>query len=228
LKPDFQLQTTDLLGHGARSHDGSESFGLEAVTKDLLTQIPAGPFIGVGHSFGLRPLLRAAAKQPERVKALIFEDSSPALSESGYREIRGILNDIPVPFPSREEAKDFLERLYGPGHRMARFLLSQIRERPEGHTWRFDRAGLSSLLEESRNASLWKEWAEFEGPIHMILGQESGFVSAERLEQCRRERGFKPLEVDHIPQAGHWVHADQLGQFVTKLADILNKMNLNI
>jgi len=220
-----ELSAVDLLGHGVRSQ-GTGPLTLDALARDVLSQIPEGPFLGVGHSFGLRPLLRISKWEPSRLRGIVAEDSSPVLSDSGFREIRTILEAVPVPFKGRPEAREFLESFFGPGSRMSRFLLAQIRERPEGHTWRFDRQGLQQLLGESHQESLWTEWADFEGPISMILGGNSSFVSSERRQECLIKRGQKPLWIDQIPSSGHWVHADQPDHFVAKLAEHLTKMIL--
>lgn len=219
-----ELLAVDLLGHGARPKlEGP--LNLASIAQDLLGQIPPGPFVGVGHSFGLRPLLQIATDHPGRVQAIVVEDSSPVLSSQGYDEIRSIFERIPVPFLTRDEARASLEQHFGDGSRMSRFLLAQIRERSDGHTWRFDLKGLREVLEEAHRKDMWAEWEAFAGPISMILGEVPlSFVSDQRLAECIARRAQRPTAAQRIPQSGHWVHADQPVAFVNSLGQILKNL----
>ena len=221
----WELVAVDLLGHGRRSHT-DQPITLKSIVDDLQSQIPDGPFVGVGHSFGLRPLLKLADRDPGRVHRIVAEDSSPALSRQGAEELTQIFRQTPVPFSSRELARAHLDATWGEGSKMSRFLLSNIREQSaEVHTWRFDAPKLAALLEESIEESLWTEWARYPGRVSMILGGSSSFVTAERLEECLAKRAGKALEVVKIAGAGHWVHSDQPAAFVEQLIGIIGQSN---
>src|SRR5690349_7030075 len=63
----WEILVPELLGHGLRIERGEvEQVNLANVTKDLLSQIPPGPFWAIGHSFGLRPLLLITRQEPLR------------------------------------------------------------------------------------------------------------------------------------------------------------------
>jgi pimeloyl-ACP methyl ester carboxylesterase len=215
----WEITVPELLGHGRRIEKGEvEQINLKSVTEDLLSQIPPGPFFALGHSFGLRPLLLITRMEPGRIQALIAEDSSPVISERGRADIDEILTRIPVPFASRDAAKDWLDRHYGPSSSMSRFLLSHIREtNPGQHSWRFNAPKLKALIDEAHNTSAWGEWAQYPGPLGMILGGQSSFVPSSRLQECIDVRAGKRTEVVQIEQSGHWVHSDQPDLFVEAL-----------
>jgi pimeloyl-ACP methyl ester carboxylesterase len=220
---EWEITVPELLGHGRRIEKGEvEQITLASVTKDLLSQIPEGPFFALGHSFGLRPLLLITRLEPGRIRALIAEDSSPVISERGQADINEILTGIPVPFPSRDAAKEWLDGHYGPSSSMARFLLSHIREKSPGqHSWRFNAPKLKALIDEAHNSSAWQEWAQYPGPLGMILGGQSSFVPSSRLRECVELRAGKRTEIVQIVQSGHWVHSDQPDLFVDALVKMI-------
>jgi esterase len=221
---DWHFVTPDLLGHGGRR--GPEALGYDTLSharlcEDLKLQLPQGrDLVALGHSFGLRPLLLLSA-DPEwgsRMKALIVEDASPELTEESAAHLRTIVNRVPVPFASREEAKKTLQEIFAPDTRLAAFLFSNIRaQASDSHTWRFDKTGLMQLLDEAAAHPLWSEWANYSGPTFILRGEHSDHLSPERLQRALDRRSSKPPQVVQIPQSGHWIHSDQPELFAEEL-----------
>jgi pimeloyl-ACP methyl ester carboxylesterase len=220
----WELQAVDLLAHGRRGREPvPRPLTLEAIAADLDNLFSGDDWIGVGHSFGLRPLLRLAQRNPARFTRIVAEDSSPLLSDAGYSSLAKIFDEVPAPFPSREEARASLNVSFGIDTALSRFLLSNIRELAPGvHNWRFDRDALRELLWESRSCPLWPEWRSFAGPIHMILGAQGSYVPEDRLGECLESRPA-PLRTDvvRIEGAGHWVHSDRPVEFVEQLVRMI-------
>lgn len=224
----LSITAVDLLGHGRRAGEPvPRPLTLEAVTDDFEKQLPPGPLIGLGHSFGLRPLLLFAERHPERVPALIIEDSSPVLSDAGFDQLRQIFVEIRLPAASREEAKAEIEKFFGPGTAMSRFLLSNVRETEDGkQDWRFAKDALWELLSEAQVQNLWREWERYAGPLYMILGENSKHVGPVVAKECVTRRRGKPTEEIWVSGAGHWVHADQLEVFVREVSTILRGLKI--
>jgi esterase len=224
----WQFQAVDLLGHGGRRGLDAlpySELGLDIMTQDLALQIPSEPFVGIGHSFGLRPLLKLAAAHPHRVSGLVVEDSSPEISPESRDRLIRIVESVPVPFASREVARTQLATLYPQDPRLAAFLLSNLRAPSQGTglDWRFDKAGLLALLREAAETPLWPEWAAFEGPIDLIQGERSDFLTSERLAKAQSKRGDKPLQIHQIAQSGHWIHSEQPEAFTELVVQILQQ-----
>ncbi len=208
----------DLLGHGSR-RDAARPLDLESIARDLKEQIGDDPVVALGHSFGVRPLLKIAEMAPGIITHLLVEDSSPVLSAAGLAELREIF-EVPTPFETREAARDALDSRFGVGSRLSRFLLSNIRDFEGRHDWRFDHR-LRDLLEASAREPLWSAWENFEGEIHMILGDRSSFVTEERAAECKSRRASRFTEIYRLPNAGHWVHADDPDGFCKLTSQIL-------
>jgi len=224
----YEFIAVDLLGHGQKAAAvlGKKLLSVDDLAEDLRLEIEKinEPVIAVGHSFGLRPLLTLCAKSPEIIKALVVEDSSPMVSEAGFAELIQIFDSIAHSFNSRDAAKQGIESIFGVDTKMSRFLMTNIREKEAGnYAWRFDPALLRSLLVDAKDKPQWKEWAQYPGPVHMIMGADSKFVPKHRQQECIDRRVNRHTELIQIDQAGHWVHADQPDRFVEELSKIIIK-----
>ena len=219
----YSFQAIDLLGHGQKSDARRSDLKLEDLAEDFLKEVGSEPFIAVAHSFGLRPVLKLVSLKSQHLpQALIVEDSSPTVSERGFEELKRIFEDVPVPFDSREAAKQALEKIFGEQSKMARFLMTSIREISPGvHSWRFNKEAMYGLLKEGFNNPMWSEWEAYPGPVYLILGGDSSFVPKERRQEMVERRKGLITESIQIAQSGHWVHADQPDIFADELSKIL-------
>ncbi len=202
----------------------------EALARDL-NVLDANEMVVLGHSFGLRPLLKILAQgllQGKKVVALIAEDSTPELSSHGTKMLEDILGKTPVPFTARDLARQYFDDAFGASSALSRFLLSNIREDLQrgGHTWRFSHEVLLELLRTSAAESLEPEWCAIDAPVQMIVGDRSEHLpeSLARKWQAKRLDKSKATELVFIKDAGHWVHAEQSDQFVSVICEYLVKV----
>ncbi len=225
----LRLESYDLLGHGFKSQKNQPNLSVDDLGKDLLLEIQKNSIneneeiYAVGHSFGIRPLLWICKNHPKLIQGLVVEDSSPVVSEQGFRELNAIFDQIKPPFKTRLQAKEAIEKIFGLGTKMSRFLLTGMRENEAGvFDWRFDAVGLKHLLKWAYEHPQWKEWENFSGPIAMIMGEDSGFVSKDRQQECLDRRKNKQTKIIQIHQAAHWVHSDQLDLFCGEVVKIVS------
>lgn len=90
LSASHQCVAVDLGGHGT-SPGGPEHARIEthgADVANLMNALSLAPAILVGHSMGCRVVMEAAARAPDRTKALILVDGS-RLGEAGSRSYEG-------------------------------------------------------------------------------------------------------------------------------------------
>ena len=222
--PDLNIFAADLLGHGGRRSSPLgpyTSLDLDLVARDLWLQLKdKTPFVAMGHSFGLRPLLRLYTQHPEAFSGLIVEDSSPVVDPQNYQTLMKILDDTPRPFENRSLAQQYFQAQY-PG-KMGAFLLSNIRLDSQSnlYDWRFDLTGLRDLLDNTFRESQWKDWAGLQVPVSIIRGERSEFLSHERVQEMQ-QRLKKPATFMEIENAGHWVHSDNPDKFTDVLISLL-------
>lgn len=221
----WRFQSVDLLGHGKKAdlaHGSSLTLG--DIAEDLRREIGDEPFVGVGHSFGIRPLLHLYELMGEalHLESLIVEDSSPTISDKGFDDLRQIFEVLPERFESRRAAKEIFETAWSPRSKMPGFLLTNLVERDGVYVWRFNTTKMRFLLEDSKLNPLWLAWEKYPRRVDMIMGAKSTFVPNERIAECVARRPVGMTFVHTVENAEHWVHADQPELFINELISILN------
>lgn len=222
---DWTIKPVDMLAHAYRPLDSQRThLGLDELTHDMLSQIAEGEFVALGHSFGLRPLLRMSHLYPNRIKALIVEDSSPELSGKSFEFLRDVVEATPVPFKNRDESRQYFDGRFPTQPALSRFLQSNVRPGEDGLLrWRFNAPALRDLLEEAARNPMWEEWSAYPGPVHMIIGENSDYTNPPLRDRCVKSR-VGPTDVEIIPQSGHWVHSDQPELFTQCLVKTLKTL----
>lgn len=224
---DWEIQAGDMLGHGGRRGDDAlkyETLTHEALVEDLKLQLPDGPYVAMGHSFGIRPLLSIAAEEAGNghMKALLVEDASPEITGEARGRLRSIIEKVPVPFEDRQSAKVSIDKLFADDPVLAAFLFSNIRKQEDGQqSWRFDKEGLLNLLDQAIDRPLWDEWSKWSGPTWIFRGEQSDHLNEARLQRALSPGPGGPCEVVTIPNSGHWIHSEQPEVFCDELVKVL-------
>lgn len=215
----WQIKAGDMLGHGGRRGEDALAYSElthEILVEDLKRQLPDGPYVAMGHSFGIRPLLSIAGEEQGRgkMKALFVEDASPEITGEARGRLRGIVEKVPVPFEDRQSAKASIDSLFPDDPVLANFLFSNIRKQEDGlQSWRFDKDGLLKLLDESFNQPLWEEWSNWSGPTWIFRGELSDHLTEERLQRALERGPGGTCEVVKVANSGHWIHSEQPESF---------------
>lgn len=201
----------DLRLHGG-SRDAPPPHTLEACAGDLRATVEAGappPRALVGHSFGGKVALEAAARAaagPEQVWVL---DSTPSAGEPEGAAVAmlDVLGRRPGPFADREEAVSALEE-EGFARRVGRWMATNLEEGDGGLRWGLDRDALAALLEDFFARDLWTVIEEPPGDleVHVVKAEESEVLGEEevrRVEAAGAAHGRVHL---HRLAGGHWLN----------------------
>lgn len=217
FEADFEILTLDQRGHG-RSFHPAEGYHPRDYAQDLhhiLDELGWQSMALVGHSMGGRNALEFSSRFSQRVKALVLEDIGPDASSIAMERIEKLLELVPTPFRSREEARQFFEQsypqkiaFYPQPEVVSRFLLSNIEQRPDGtQDWRFAKDAILKSLQEGRNQDHWDSFRNLKMPVLVIRGEKSNDLTE---PVYRRMLEILPgAEGVVVPEAGHWVHFDQ-------------------
>jgi pimeloyl-ACP methyl ester carboxylesterase len=223
-RPEWGFWLVDLRLHGdspvmapphtvARAADDVAALAREIVA-------PPGPRVLLGHSFGGKVALAAAASLAESLSQIWVIDSTPEAREPAGSawDMLAIVRALPGPFAARPEAIAALEAR-GLAPHVASWMATNLTRGDRGLAWALDLEALESLLRDFFATDLW---AVVENPpaevvIHFVKARESSTLSeaaCARIESIARATGRVHL---HRVDGGHWVNAENPGALVELL-----------
>ncbi|NOY36965.1 MAG: alpha/beta fold hydrolase [Chlorobi bacterium] len=234
LSPYFHVYLIDQRNHGHSPH--SDVHDYPSMCEDLAGFISEKNIVRpviLGHSMGGKTAMFYATCHPEEVSALVVVDISPrtyVIREdsgerfSGHRKImEAILHLDTGKLTSRQEALKALEKDI-PSERVRQFLLKNLyRDKDNRFRWRLNISALyhhlSDILKGLEQDPLvaGKSFTGF--PVLFIRGSHSTYIQDEDIKLISNI--FPYAETVTIPDAGHWVHAEQPERFLKAVLSFL-------
>jgi len=234
LRDRYRIYVPDLRGHGdsARALGGMYSlpeFVLDIAT--LVANLDENPLTIIGHSLGGAIALQYAGVFPERVtKLAAIEGLGPPTIEQQPAHVRmrhwiDHMHEMerrePRRYPSLEDAtRRMMEANPHLRPEMARHLTLHGTSRNEDGTlsWKFDnyvriRSPYEFNLKDAQDI-----WSRIRAPVLLIKGSESWAPDPEKSGRAATIPHFRSVI---IPDAGHWVHHDQLHRFLEVVTKFL-------
>lgn len=236
LSARYKVYMIDLRNHGHSPK--SEEFSYELMKKDLaefFEQQRIEKAMLLGHSMGGKVAMCFAADYPEKIEKLIIADIAPKdyfllNDESQYYQHRDILRALlEIDFNgmhSRKEVEAFLnERI--DSRAIVQFLLKNVHRKKEDHhfEWRLNVRALYDNLDEIISG-VNERWFEdrlpiFNYPVLFIKGEKSNYIRPE--DYTTIQRIYPQALISVIPDAGHWLHAEQPQLFMEALENFLEQ-----
>jgi lipase len=204
----YHVIAPDLLGHGAS--DWEPPWDVDAHLAAVLAEVPDGPSVWMGHSFGGRLVAELAAREPERMERAVLLD--PALRVlSNVALDMAELERADASYASVEEA---VRLRYDTG----RVLLAPrelVIESDRGHLETGRDGRLRYRYCKSAVIAAWSIMASpppppAAVPTLFVLGADSWLTVDEQLETYRADLGDL-VEVVTVP-GGHTVYWDALSE----------------
>lgn len=217
---DFQVHLVDQRNHGRSPH--SEDFSYLHMAKDIMEYCEEHDLkniILMGHSMGGKTAMLAAALFPDLVEKLIVVDIAPRYYAPHHQQILAGLNALRQEnLSSRGEAEDVLEKyVEEKGVRM--FLLKNLYWKSKGElALRMNLEVLEREIEKLGEAI--DSDKKYNKPTLFIKGERSGYISEE--DKNLISSHFPESEIISIPNAGHWVHAEQKDEFYKTVMKFLS------
>ncbi|XP_032072342.1 protein ABHD11 isoform X1 [Thamnophis elegans] len=216
--------TVDARNHGDSSHSPIMTY--EAMSADIhlfLNQLHLSRCVLIGHSMGGKTAMVFALQWPELVERLVCVDISPSQTKdiSGFQNFIAAMKavDIPKGIP-RSTARRMAEEQLRPTIQeptILYFLLTNLVNAEDQFVWRVNLEAISQHLNDLM--SFPDSQTSYLGPALFLGGSKSGYISSNNYPEIKRL--FPDAEVQHIPDAGHWVHADQPQEFITAICDFI-------
>lgn len=215
----------DLPGHGASLGMPQDRYTMEGAARsvlDVLDETGVDRATVVGYSMGGRLALYLALRHPDRCAGLFLESASPGLQDATERAARRRADEQNA---VRLESGDlggflrdwYLQPLFAPLARDEGLLRRTIEDKR-----RNDPAELAASLRGMGTGSQPSLWAELSGlqvPSLAVAGElDEKFVGISR----RMASPNPGIRVAVVPGAGHNVHAEAPGEYLSLLRGFLD------
>lgn len=239
LQPRYHVIAPDLRGHGDSQWADAGNYDLMDFVYDihqLITQKNLPPVTIISHSLGGAVALHYAGLYPEKVERLIaIEGLGPSPKMLQEREQKAYATHV----------REWFDRLHQTSGRSAKRYPSiadaTARMQAANPHLTLDQAKhltIHGILQNEDGSFSWKFdnylhvfppfgipmhnlhelWASIECPTLLIRGENS-WASNPAIDG--RAKHFKNAQVVNISDAGHWVHHDQLAEFINTITPFL-------
>nr|MDP9196062.1 alpha/beta fold hydrolase [Pseudomonadota bacterium] len=161
-----------------------------------------------------------ALTHPDRVSRLVIVDVAPVARPPSLRAFaQALLNLDLTTLESRMDADRKLKaRIPDPAVRL--FLLQNLVQKDGQWAWRVNLLVLEKAMDQLSGFPDTAALSPFPGPTLFISGQNSDYIRPEHHALIRRL--FPRAVLEEIPDAGHWVHADQPAAFTAAVRKFLS------
>lgn len=207
----FQVHMLDLRNHGRSLH--SDDFSYEFMVQDIV-EYCKGHHLNtidiIGHSMGGKTAMLLATTYPELINKLVVADIGPKFYPQHHQTILAGLNAVDfAEKPSRAAVEATISE-YITDFGTRQFLLKSLYWQEPGQlAFRFNLTVFNEKMEEIGVAL--PENAIFTKPTLFIRGGNSSYILDQDLEEIVQH--FPHSKTETIPNAGHWLHAENPKMF---------------
>lgn len=214
----YKVYLLDQRNHGKSFHQ--DAWGYDEMVEDLeyfISEMDIENPILLGHSMGGKTVMQYGAFHGGKVNKLIVADIGPKHYPVHHEQILKGLKSIPIDdIKSREEADDVLKN-YIPEPGVRTFLLKNLNRSADGFAWKMNLDVLDKNIEKVGEALHYHLPVEVE--TFFIRGGNSNYILDEDWEDI--EEIFPNAKLETVPNAGHWLHAEQPQWFYDKVIRFL-------
>ena len=228
-KLDNQIYVLDFRNHGDSPHTDSmhylemaediHRFAEEVVIPDSGFE----KFHLLGHSMGgkIAALFALNQEYQKLLRSVIIEDISPT-SESRnihFRRYVEHMRKVDLSKSRKEIGEDLAHVITDLPTRQ--FLLTNLAldEKSSKLRWKPNLEAIGEYIEHVLRFTI--DSGTFEQPTLFVYGEKSGYVRPEDFEIISKL--FPRVEFKSIPNAGHWVHAENPAAFVDSIVEFIRK-----
>ncbi len=217
----YQVHLINQRNHGRSVH--SEEFSYELLAQDIklyCKEHNLENIILLGHSMGGKVAMKAAANFPNLIKRLIIADIAPKNYAPHHSDIINGLKSLDFDTITKRSQADEQLALRIPDFGTRQFLLKSLyRVDKKRFGWRFNlevlgnsqvMVGLQDPIQEQIHI-----------PTLFVRGGKSGYIDNNDLVII--DHAFAKADLKTIPNAGHWLHAEQPELFFKTVTKFLEE-----
>lgn len=215
----YQVHLVDQRNHGRSFHDAN--FNYDLLAEDVLQYCAEHELEEInliGHSMGGKTAMVYATSYPKSVSKLIIADIAPKAYPQHHQDILKGLSSLDFTATKSRGAADTALSNYIPEIGTRQFLLKNLYWVEKGVLGL--RMNLTALIENIEEVGKpLAETARFEGETLFLRGGRSGYITPE--DELHITLHFPKAELITIPNAGHWLHAENPKAFFEAVMDFL-------
>jgi len=215
----FRVLALDHRNHGQSPHSAEMDYPVMAADVNRFFAVRGLDSAAViGHSMGGKTAMQLALHFPARVQKLVVADMAPRAYAAAHDKIFAALLALELPkFLHRAQIEEALAPEI-PNPVLRRFLLKNLGRNPAGgFFWKINLRDIAQNYWRLREPVAGD--APFPRPALFIRGGKSKYVQPEDEPQIRE--WFPAAQIQAIPAAGHWIHADQPDEFLRLVLEFL-------
>jgi len=202
----YRVLVVDLRNHGRSPH--TDDFSYDAMVEDveeLMDSNDIGSAHLLGHSMGGKVAMHFALTHSERVDGLVVADIAPVDYPHLHEQTLAALEQVDLSkFSSRSDIDSALAAHFE-DNSFRQFILKGVAKHDGHYRWTFNLESIVAGYPSLQEAVLG--WQPHEGPTLFLRGGRSNYIRDEHMLQIRTL--FPYAEVETLPEAGHWIHADE-------------------
>ncbi|MGH7102458.1 MAG: alpha/beta fold hydrolase [Acetobacteraceae bacterium] len=214
----FRVLALDLRNHGASPHAAPMDYPTMAGdVAETLAERGALPAALLGHSMGGKVAMRLALERPDAVSRLVVADIAPVAYPPHHRGLLAALERLELsPALTRAQA-DAAMAAAVPDPRVRGFLLQNlvIGQNP---SWRIGLAEIAAAMPALEDFPALPG-TSYAGPTLFIAGGRSDYLRPAQRPMIRTL--FPEARFASLPEAAHWLHADDPEGFLALVAPFL-------
>jgi pimeloyl-ACP methyl ester carboxylesterase len=239
LRNDWHVVAPDLRGHGDSSWAIGGHYTINEFTLDisqLLDTLGEFPVTIVAHSLGGAVTLQYASVYPDRIaKLAIVEGLGPPRAmveqianqpqwermDRWIHQVRDFASRMPKRYPSIDAAAERMlqENSFLSPDQARHLTVHGVARNEDGtYSWKFDNYVRVFYPQKFDLEERTRMWSRINAPVCLISGAQSWEGGA---AEDGRIDAFPDATRVTVEKAGHWVHHDQLEQFLEILDDFL-------
>lgn len=214
----FTTYIIDQRNHGKSDH--SDEWNYEIMAQDLNEFIKEHNIVNpilLGHSMGGKTVMRFAQDFPGVATKLIVADISPRYYTPHHQSIFKGLNEIDLTaLKSRKEADELLSK-YVENIGERQFLLQNLERVSTGFGWKMNLEVITNNIVNVGEAQ--EPTTPITTPTLFVRGGNSGYIAEE--DEMLIPQYFTDVSIKTVPNAGHWLHAEQPQLFMDTVMKFL-------
>ena len=225
LSDQYQILCFDQRGHG-KSIKPATGYAPKDYAEDLmliLQELDWKKINLIGHSMGGRNALSFSYHFREYLEKLVVVDIGPDSRPEASTYYKNLLDLVPTPFRSKQEAKSFFlndfklkAQKFDQPETLGSYLYSNLIEDAHGQaTWRFSKEAMIETVTLGRAQDHWREIQLLNLPTLWIRGANSKDLTDSEYKKILLSNSH--IQGVVISNAGHWVHVDQPDIFVDEI-----------